>query len=212
MTEPVKSRAYNSPVRREQAQRTRRRILDAAADLFVANGYGATSMRAVAEAAQVAPDTVYATFGSKGRLLTALIDVRLVPGGVSIFDRPEVAEMKRERDPRRLLRMFARDYAAMAERVRPVSEVLRTAKAVDPEMAAIRDEIEGHRFAYMESVVKLLAKRSKLRVPARRAAHIMWALASPDVGRMLCDVQGWTAAEYAEWLERTLADSLLATA
>jgi hypothetical protein len=61
----------------------------------------------------------------------------------------------------------------------------------------------------MESVVKLLAKRGKLRVPVRKAAEIVWALASPDVGRMFCDVRGWTTKEYAGWLERTLTESLL---
>lgn len=206
----VKARSYNSPVRREQATRTRQRILDAAADLFTGQGYGATSIRAIAEAAQVAPDTVYAIFGSKARLLTALIDIRLAPSGESsVLDRPQVQVMRDERDPHRFLRLFARDYATMAERVRPVSEVLRTAKAVDPEMAAVRDEIEGYRFQYMQTVVGWLAERSKLRMPLPRAAQVLWALASPDVGRMLCDVQGWTTDEYADWLAHTLTSTLL---
>src|SRR5215831_1339715 len=137
MSEPVKTRSYNSPVRREQAARTRQRILDAAGDLFARQGYGTTSVRQIADAAQVAPDTVYATFGSKARLLTALVDIRLAPGGqASVLDRPEIQALRQERDPRRLLRLFARDYAAMSERVRPVSEVLRTAKAVEPEMGS----------------------------------------------------------------------------
>lgn len=210
MTKPVKPRSYNSPVRREQAARTRQRILEAAADLFIEQGYGATSIRSIAEAAGVAPDTVYATFGSKARLLSALIDIRLAPGGESsILDRPETQAIRDESDPRRLLRLFARDYATMAERVRPVSEVLRTAKAVEPEMAAFRDEIEGYRFQYMQTVVGWLAKRTKLRLPQRRAAQVVWTLASPDVGRMLCDVQGWTRDEYADWLEHTLTATLL---
>jgi AcrR family transcriptional regulator len=210
MSKPVKTRSYSSPVRREQAARTRQRILDSAGDLFVRQGYGTTSVRQIADAAQVAPDTVYATFGSKARLLTALVDIRLAPGGqASILDRPEIQALRQERDPRRLLRSFARDYAAMSERVRPVSEVLRTAKAVEPEMAAVREELEGHRFQYMATIVAWLAERAKLRVPADRAAHIVWALASPDVGRMLCDVQGWTTGEYAAWLEETLAAALL---
>jgi AcrR family transcriptional regulator len=212
MSKPVKTRSYNSPVRREQAARTRQRILDAAGDLFVRHGYGTTSVRQIADAAQVAPDTIYATFGNKARLLTALVDIRLAPGGqASIFDRPEVQALRQERDPRRLLRLFARDYAAMSERVRPVSEVLRTAKAVEPEMAAVREEMEGHRFQYMRTIVRWLAERSRLRVPEGRAAQIVWALASPDVGRMLCDVQGWTTGEYAAWLEETLAAALLTT-
>jgi len=207
----VKTRPYHSPVRREQAARTRQRILDAAGALFVSQGYGTTSIRQIAAAAQVAPDTVYATFGSKARLLTALLDVRLAPGGqASILDRPEAQAILEEPDPRQLLRLFARDYAAMSERVRPVSEVLRTAKAVEPEMATVREQMEAHRFTYMRTIVLRLASRAKLRVPLNRAAQIVWTLASPDVGRMLCDVQGWTTRQYADWLEDTLATTLLA--
>ena len=207
----VKTRPYHSPVRREQAARTRQRILDAAGALFVSHGYGTTSIRQIATAAQVAPDTVYATFGTKARLLTALLDIRLAPGGqASILDRPEVQAIRAERDPRRLLRLFARDYAAMSERVRPVSEVLRTAKAVEPQMAAVREEMEIYRLEYMRTIVGWLAGLATLRVPADQAAQIVWALASPDVGRMLCDVQGWTTVEYASWLEDTLTATLLA--
>jgi AcrR family transcriptional regulator len=211
MAEPVKTRTYNSPVRREQATRTRQQILESAADLFVCQGYGTTSVRQIAGAARVAPDTVYATFGSKARLLTALLDIRLAPGGqTSILDRPEARAILEEPDPRRLLRLFARDYAAMSERVRPLSEVLRTAKAVEPEMATVREEVEAHRFAYMHTIVQRLASRAKLRVSLNRAAQIVWTLASPDVGRMLCDVQGWSTGQYADWLEDTLATTLLA--
>jgi AcrR family transcriptional regulator len=210
MVKPVKTRSYNSLVRREQAARTRQRILDAAGDLFVRQGYGTTPIRQIADAAQVAPDTVYATFGSKARLLTALLDIRLAPGGqTSLLDRPQMQAIRDERDPRQLLRLFARDYAAMSERVRPVSEVLRTAKDVEPEMAAVREEMEAHRFTYIQTIVHWLAHQAKLRVPANRAAQIVWALASPDVGRMLCDVQGWTTDEYASWLEDTLTTTLL---
>src|SRR5499427_1116510 len=211
MAEPVKTRTYNSPVRREQATRTRQRILESAAGLFVRQGYGTTSIRQIADAARVAPDTVYATFGSKARLLTALLDIRLAPGGqTSILDRPEAQAIRSERDPRRLLRRFARDCAAMSERVRPVSEVLRTAKAVEPQMAAVRKEMEAYRLEYMRTIVGWLADLAALRVPADRAAQVVWALASPDVGRMLCFVDGSTTAEYASWLEDTLTATLLA--
>jgi hypothetical protein len=73
----------------------------------------------------------------------------------------------------------------------------------------VRDEIENYRFEYMSTVVRALAKLTRLRMPAKRAAQIVWTLASPDVGRMLCDVQGWTTEQYADWLEQTLAATLL---
>lgn len=210
MTKPVKPRRYQSRLRQEQAALTRQRILDAAGELFVRRGYGTTSIRQIADAAAVAPDTVYATFASKARLLTAVLDIRLAPDGeASILDRPEVRRLREERDPRQFLQAFARDYAVMSERVRPASEVLRTAKAVEPEMAVVREEVEGNRFQFMRTVVEWLADITTLRTSVERAAQIVWTLASPDVGRMLCDVQGWTSDEYATWLEETLSETLL---
>jgi hypothetical protein len=58
----------------------------------------------------------------------------------------------------------------MSERVRPVSQVPRTAKAVEPEMATVREEMQAHRFHYMRIIVQRLASRAKLRVPLNRAA------------------------------------------
>ena len=70
--------------------------------------------------------------------------------------------------------------------------------------------MEAYRLEYMQTIVGWLASRATLRVPTDRAAQVVWALASPDVGRMLCDVQGWTTVEYASWLEDTLTATLLA--
>ena len=54
-----------------------------------------------------------------------------------------------------------------------------------------------------------LAAHGPLRVTTRRAGEIIWALASPDVGRMFCDELGWTQAQHARWLADTLIRSLL---
>jgi hypothetical protein len=62
----------------------------------------------------------------------------------------------------------------------------------------------------METYAKWIAARGPLRVSTRRAGEIMWALASPDVGRMLCDDLGWTQKQHARWLTDTLARTLLA--
>jgi AcrR family transcriptional regulator len=209
MAEPVKRR-YHSPTRQAQAARTRAQILDAADELFRTQGFGRTSVRQIAEAAEVVPETVYANFGSKARLQTALIDSRLAPDGqTSVRDRPEFVALADEPDQRRILHAFAQDWARMSERVRPVSEILRTAKAVDPEMATIREEMEGNRYRYLRSIAELLLARGPLLVDIDRAADIIWTLASPDVGRMLCDDRGWTTEDYAKWLENTLAETLI---
>ena len=210
---PVKKRAYSSPARREQAALTRARILDAASELFVSEGYGRTTIRQIAEAAQVSPDTVYAVFGSKARVLTSLIDQRLAPapGVENVLDRPEAMAVRDETDQRRQIHLFARDMAEISSRVRPVYEILRTASAVEPEMAVVRAEMDMYRLRNMCQAAEWMAARGLLRVDVTRAGEIMWTLASPDVSRMLCDGRGWTQEEYAEWLEDTLICVLLPT-
>lgn len=213
MSGPVKrkpTRRYDSPLRRAQAAGTRQRILDAAAELFEAQGYGRTTVRQIADAAGVAADTVYASFGAKGRVLTALIDSRLAPSGeTSLLDRPEVVSVRDEPDQRRQLRLFARDIAAMSTRVRPVFEILRTAAAVDSEMAAVHAEMEGYRVENMRRAAEWVAAHGPLRAPVERVADTLWALASPDVARLLCVHRGWTDDQYADWLADALIRTLL---
>ena len=211
MTKPVKKRAYSSPVRQEQAALTRARIVEAAGDLFIALGYARTTIRQIGEAANVSPDTVYAVFGTKARVLTALIDQRLAPapGVDNVLDRPEVRAVRDEPNQRRQLHLFARDMAAVSTRVRPVYEILRTASAVEPEMDAIRAEMDEYRLRNMRQAANWIAAHGPLRVDIDRASEIIWALASPDVSRMLCDGRDWTQDEYAEWLEDALVRLLL---
>jgi len=60
-------------LRERQKSRRRAAILGAARDLFNRQGYSATSMEAIAEAAEVGIATVYNYFGSKGRLLADIL-------------------------------------------------------------------------------------------------------------------------------------------
>jgi AcrR family transcriptional regulator len=209
MSEPVKRR-YDASRRRQQADATRRRILDAAADLFVANGYGPTTMKEIAEHAGVAVDTVYATFGSKVRVLTAIVDARLAPAGErNVTQTAGAQRVARLTDQRAQIQAFARDMASISTRVRPISEMLRTARAVEPEAAVVHAEMERHRQRNMRRFVGWIAANGPLRMSVDRAAVTVWAIASPDVARMLCDVQGWTERQYAAWLGDTLSRALL---
>ena len=66
-------RSYHSELRRTQAEQTRALVLDAARVLFEERGYEGTSVAAIAEAARVSAETVYARFGSKRVLLGELV-------------------------------------------------------------------------------------------------------------------------------------------
>src|SRR3569833_4652111 len=56
---------------------TRRRMLEAARELFVVKGYGATTLKEIADRAGVAVQTIYFTFGNKRVLLKELVDVAI---------------------------------------------------------------------------------------------------------------------------------------
>jgi AcrR family transcriptional regulator len=65
-------------VRQAQIAQTEQRILAAAADLFLADGYVATTLEAVAKRAQVGGRTVYLRFGTKAALFKRVVDVAIV--------------------------------------------------------------------------------------------------------------------------------------
>jgi AcrR family transcriptional regulator len=58
---------------RADAEQLRERILDAATELFLANGYGATSIEAVAQRAQISKRTFYHRFDDKPALFGAVV-------------------------------------------------------------------------------------------------------------------------------------------
>ena len=55
-------RKYDSTRRQSQARETRWRILKAAETLFLERGYAGATVEAIATRADVAPETIYASF------------------------------------------------------------------------------------------------------------------------------------------------------
>lgn len=64
-------------VREAQKQATRRRVLDAARDLFDGVGFEATTIRAIAERAGVSVGSVFTTFRSKADILSEVMQDRI---------------------------------------------------------------------------------------------------------------------------------------
>jgi AcrR family transcriptional regulator len=124
-------RSYTSPLRAEQAQQTRRAILDAAGALFAERGFVATTMDAVAEGAGVATDTVYHVMGSKKHLLEEVLGAAL--GGdereIPLLERDETRRLMSEPDATR-----RRAMAAFTEAVRAGGGMR---PELDPDTAAV---------------------------------------------------------------------------
>ena len=206
-------RSYESPRRREQALGTRRAVLDAARDLFVDRGYVATTIDAIAARARVSPETVYATFTNKRSLLSRLIDVSLAgdDAPVPILERRWVRDLRDEPDPRRRVRILARNGRRMLERSLPIYEVLRGAASADPEIASLWERAKAQRLAGQRELLRIVAERAPLRegLTASAATDILYAVGSPETYRLLVVDRGWSAARFERWYAEALARLLL---
>src|SRR4051812_4074732 len=101
---PQRRGPYRSPLRERQAAETRGRISAAAMELFTEQGFAGTTVAAIADRAGVSVPTIYAAFGSKGAILTALM--------TRFEENADVAgwheELAAESDPNCKLAVFAR--------------------------------------------------------------------------------------------------------
>ena len=203
-------RRYSSERRREQAGQTRALVLAAAAELFVERGYQGTSITAIADRARVSPETVYAHFGTKRRLLGELVQ-RAVRGDETV----PVPEQKGPRaiaaatDQHEQLRIFAADIVPRLERAAPLVTVVAGAARSDPELARLLTTLHTQRLQNLHTLTRALAANGPLRVGEEEAAETAWALTSPELHQLLVRLRGWSTRRYRDWLAASLAELLL---
>jgi AcrR family transcriptional regulator len=211
--EPVKSRPYNSPRRREQAAATRVAILDAAQRLFEQQGYAGTTMAAIAAEAQVASKTVYLAFETKSGVLRALWNKQLRGDieDVPVQEREWYREVLEEPDPERQLRLNARNGRAVRDRIGSLLQVIRSAAAIDEDIAALWGRIGTEFHANQRVIVASIAAKKALKrgLDVDRAADILWTLHHPDVWQLLVRERGWAPDEWERWFADASCAQLL---
>jgi AcrR family transcriptional regulator len=204
-------RSYSSARREAQARETRRAILDAAHDLFVATGYAATTIQVIAERGGVAVQTVYAVFGSKRELLRQLIERTIVGDDdpLPITERTAAQSLAAEPDARRRAELDAAMSRSIAERIAPIVRVAAEAAASDPELAAMMDSVKAARRQDMTAAARILAGPDRLRLDEEEAAATLYVLYSPQVADMLIGDYGWSPERYEKWLARMILEAVL---
>ncbi|WP_374455127.1 TetR family transcriptional regulator [Nocardioides sp.] len=212
MSQP--NRRYASAVRDEQAALTRRRVVQAAAARFHAEGYSATTVAAVARDAAVSAQTVYNTFGTKAALLKAAYDVTLAgdDADVPLAQRPEVQALYAESDAAVFLRGYAALGRTVVERVGPLMLLIAAgADAGDPDLVEIRDTTDQERLVGTSMVVGKVADLGALSPDLTREAarDRIWTLNSVQVWHLLTG-RGWTGDEYAAWIGDAMCAAILA--
>ncbi|HEV2724317.1 MAG TPA: helix-turn-helix domain-containing protein [Thermoleophilaceae bacterium] len=206
----VKPRPYRSERRREQAEQTRERVLNAATKLFEERGFDGASVAAIAERAGVSEETVYARFKNKRTLLGELVR-RAVRGE----DPKPVPEQEGPRavvaatDQHEQLRLFAADIVLRLERAAPLVAIVGGASRSEPELAELLARLHADRLKNLSVLVDALAANGPLRLTNDEAVETVWALTSPELHQLLSRVRGWTRRRYCDWLADSLAQLLL---
>lgn len=200
-----RARSYTSAVREQQADETRRRILDAARRLFLERGFDGTTMDAVAQEADVAVPTVYAAFHSKRGLVAELLNrARFGPGYGEL-----VKQGTAETQPEPRLRFVARIARQVFDSERSEMDLLRGAGVLSPDLG--EDERERNRYTLQKKTIDLLVEAARLRsdLDATTARDILYALTARDLYRQLVVVRGWEPGKYEKWLGDALVQQLL---
>jgi AcrR family transcriptional regulator len=206
-------RRYQSPLRKAQAQSTRRTIVEAAAGLFISRGYVGTSMDDIATAAGVGRATVFASVGGKAAILKAAYDIAIVGDDepIPLPLRPWVIAVRDEPDPQRMIDAYAAMITDVSGRVAPIYEAMHGAAGADAEVKTLWDGMRSERRGGAAGFVGFLVARHALRagVDRKRAGDVVWALIDPAMYQLLVNEMSWTPAQFRRWLADTLAGQLL---
>ena len=198
--------SYNSPRRQQAAAATREAIIEAAQELFACQGYARTTVAQIAEAAQVAANTVYTSVGGKPQLLAAITE-----GGTGD---PDVAEtltaVARTTDPAQVIRLTAAGTRRVNQRRAKAVAVLLDSAQADPAAA----EMLRVTVRYYRDTLATLARRLEdldavQSADLNRAADVFWYLFGWTSWRTLITDLGWSWDEAEQWLAQQGIDALL---
>ncbi len=200
------TREYRSSVRARHAEDTRRTIVDAAAELFIEQGYARTSVAAVAAAAGVAVNTVYTSVGGKSALIMALTE-----DGAD--DRTAIETARRIEevdDPAEILRITAVGTGRVRRERWRVLGILLDNRTADPDVAAAADAATCTVRGRLDRIARRLVDTGGVRpgIDLERVEQVLWFYFGFQAWRTARDL-GWDWDEAADWLGAQATTALL---
>ena len=205
-------RPYQSPLRRAQAESTRSAVLDAAAALFVRDGYLRTTMKAIAGEAGTSVETVYAQ-GSKAALLLACVDRALAGDDedVPLTDRAEFTAALAGPTAAATIEAFVRALAHVAVRASGLLVAFQDAAAADTATAELWAAAERDRRADCGRLVQAVADHGPLRDgwDVDTATDAVWLAATPRAAHTALTTLGWSVDRLVDAVTSQLCALLL---
>lgn len=191
--------------RQRQALATRQLIVEAACDLFLAQGYFATTIEAISARAGVAVSTVYAVFRNKRGILQAIREQWHQESG----QREIYRQALEQSDPKRRLELAAHATRRQWETSVVMMTIYHAAAAADPDAAAeLAIALRGRR-TFLTHFIEEMAEQLRPDLGPTRAVTLFYTLTQPTIYLDLVRGEGWKAEEYEAWLAETLQQQLL---
>jgi AcrR family transcriptional regulator len=206
-------RAYHSDLRVSHARSTRAQIVAAAAGLFADQGYAATTINAIAQAAGVSRKTVFTSAGGKPALMKLAYDFAVTGDDEPdpLRERPVIKALEAEPDAARMLAGYADMVTGIQGRIARLYLALIGAADSDPEARTVFEQLEQQRLDAMRRPATLLSRRGALRpgLTIALAADILWLHNDPMLYHRLVHQRQWTPDQFRDWLTETLRAQLL---
>ena len=210
---PSVKRDYRSELRTAQARETRRSIVSAASRLFVGDGYGATTIDTIADAAGVSRKTVFTAVGGKLELLKTALDWAVAGDDrpVALADREAMQTVLEERDPAALITRWVRIAVEIDTRVARLFRAVEVAAGIDAAARELVEQSQRQRLDGARMIVKRLAALKALTTALTRdeAIDMAWLATDPAVFDRLVLVRGWSVGRFEKWLGQSLCGQLL---
>ena len=193
--------------RKERAQATRRRMVEAAYKLFSERGWG-VPLTAIAAEAGVAVQTIYFTFHSKIELLQAALQLAVLGDDLPLapHQRPWFHAMVDEPDARKSIAMIVYNTLPIFGRVAPLSGIFRSG---DPEVVAMWAGSEKLRLDGYRILMEAVAKKGPMKVDLDEAVETIFVLMSPDLYWKAVSDRHWPPERWGRWLTDLLVGALI---
>lgn len=191
--------------RQRQAEATKEQVGSAARVLFRRNGYVATTMAAIADAADIPLPTIYSAMGSKAKILE---DVAWRVAATMDID----AQHERARqhpDPTNGLRMAAKIQRRQYEEMYDVISAYQEAARTEPDLARSMSLIERNRENAFRRHIQAIRPHLRPGLDEDSAVDAYIVLAQPETYRTLVVDRGWPPDRYQEWFATHLINDLL---
>lgn len=211
--DPKVKRPYRSPYREGRARETQRRVRQAATQLFMDQGYVQTTVRDIADAAEVGTRTVHAAYpGGKPEIFHRALDVAVAGDEEPTSQGERMAADGALDRPTSLVSHLVEQTADLLDRAGPLIMATVTSSGADAHMRRLAREGAAATHANLRAVSLTLAEADLLRpgIDSDHAADVLFTLCSPLVHTLLRHERGWDGPRYRAWLEDTIRLTLLA--